>query len=109
VKLDIFDFLLTRDLSRGHILDFNPYMTKTDSLLFTYEELRDISESYQRPILRVIDSPSHPAAIKNAPVHQHNMIPFDAIDTSNGCNIEEFSDSWNKLVKEGFKDFESEG
>lgn len=82
-------------------------MQKTDSLLFTYEELRDLLESYQRPILRVIDSPSHPAAIKSTPAYQHNMIPFDTINVSNGCNIENFADSWNKLVVEGYKDSKS--
>lgn len=105
VSLDIFDFLLTRDLSKGHILDFNPYASKTDPLLFTYEELRDlIHPDTHLPVLRVIDSPSHPAAAANAPTHQHNMIPFEAVSMSNGLNIEEFADIWKDSVKESMKD-----
>ena len=102
---DIFDFLLTRDLSKGHIIDFNPYAPKTDPLLFTYEELRDLIRlGTHLPILRVIDSPSHPAAAANAPAHQHNMIPFEAVSMSNGLNIEEFADLWKDSLKESMKD-----
>jgi len=101
----IFDFLLTRDFSKGHIVDFNPYAPKTDPLLFTYEELRDLIRSeIHLPVLRVIDSPSHPAAAANAPAHQHNMIPFEAVSMSNGLNIEEFADLWKVSLKESMKD-----
>ncbi|KAI6168980.1 hypothetical protein EDD17DRAFT_1524187, partial [Pisolithus thermaeus] len=34
----VFDLLLTRDLSGGHVIDFNPRAPHTDPLLFTYEE-----------------------------------------------------------------------
>jgi hypothetical protein len=76
-------------------------MKKTDPLLFTYEELRDLTGQNHRPILRSIESPSHPAATKNAPAHQHNMIPFDAIRISHGCDIDEFADLWKESLKEG--------
>jgi len=100
-----FDFLLTRDLSKGHILDFNPYALKTDPLLFTYEELRDlINPGTRLPVLRVIDSPSHPAAAVNAPANQHNMIPFEAVSLSNGLDIEEFANVWKASLKESTKD-----
>jgi len=101
---DVFDFLLTRDLSRGHIVDFNPYAPKTDSLLFSYEELEELRQNSfnagSLPSLRVIDSPSHPAAASNAPAHQHNMIPFEAVRMSSGHDIEEFADLWKKSVQE---------
>jgi hypothetical protein len=79
-------------------------MEKTDPLLFTYEELRDISEIVgpnHRPILRTIDSPSHPTATRNAPAHQHNMIPFDAFSISNSRDINEFADLWKESLKDG--------
>lgn len=98
-----FDFLLTRDLVRGHIIDFNPYAPKTDPLLFTYEELHALYTSKRegpRPVLLVIDSASHPVAMRNAPAHQHNMIPFEAMSLGTGRDIEEFSDVWKESVKE---------
>ncbi|OCH85741.1 D123-domain-containing protein [Obba rivulosa] len=91
-----FDFLLTRDLSKGHIIDFNPYAPRTDPVLFTYEELHDRLLAHangpQDPELRVVDSPGHPAAIRNAPAHQHNMVPLEAFTMSSGRNVEEFAD-----------------
>jgi hypothetical protein len=125
---DIFDFLLTRDLSRGHIIDFNPYAPRTDSLLFTYEELTDIlrsrlaliSQSVNRsdiprengrhaeldglPEFRVIDSRSHPATTSNAPLHQHNMVPFEALSLSSGRDIEEFAAAWKNEIQESMKE-----
>ncbi|KAJ2935149.1 hypothetical protein H1R20_g1941, partial [Candolleomyces eurysporus] len=98
----IFDFLLTRDLTRGHILDFNPYAPRTDSLLFSYEELRDLAAAAppdRVPEFRYIDSPSHPAASRNAPTNQHNMVPYEAIELSSGKDIEEFAELWKTQVQ----------
>ncbi|KAJ7069833.1 D123-domain-containing protein [Mycena amicta] len=92
----IFDLLLTRDLARGHILDFNPYAPRTDSLLFTYDELHALNRHAPAPELRVIDSRAHPAATSNAPAHQHNMVPFEALSLSSGRDIEEFADVWRE-------------
>jgi hypothetical protein len=78
-------------------------MKRTDPLLFTYEELRDLYEiagQSRRPILRTIESPSHPAATNNVPVHQHNMIPFDAIRISQGLDIDEFAELWKESLKD---------
>ncbi|KAF5382611.1 hypothetical protein D9615_002969 [Tricholomella constricta] len=113
-----FDFLLTRDLSRGHILDFNPYAPRTDPLLFTYEELSELLDARTRadtslaslqqngehatsrlPELRVIDSWAHPAATSNAPAYQHNMVPFEALSLCNGRDIEEFAEIWKEELR----------
>jgi len=77
-------------------------MRKTDPLLFTYEELRDVLESLgpnHRPILRVINSRSHPAAVKNAPAQQHNMLPLDVIRMSSGQDMEAFTRAWQESVQ----------
>lgn len=99
--------LLTRDLTRFHIIDFNPYAPRTDSLLFTYEELSTLSAAATTtsslpaaiPTLRVIDSPAHPAANRNAPQHQHNMVPLEALTLSEGRNVKEFAAAWMEQVK----------
>lgn len=93
---DTFDILLTRDLSRAHILDFNPYAPRTDPLLFTYDELLAADDL---PQLRVIDSRTHPAAISTAPAHAHNMMPLEAISLSSGRDIQEFADLWQDEVR----------
>ncbi|KAJ7044071.1 D123-domain-containing protein [Mycena alexandri] len=100
-----FDFLLTRDLARGHIIDFNPYAPRTDPLLFTYDDLHTLSLSPAgAPDLRVIDSRSHPAATSNAPANQHNMIPFEALSLSSGRDIDEFSEAWKEGIEESLQE-----
>ncbi|KAN0087681.1 D123 domain containing protein [Tylopilus felleus] len=114
----VFDLLLTRDLSRGHILDFNPYALRTDPLLFSYEELRTLfiratrehqpsdtsTGSLELPELRVVDSPMHPAAARNTATHQHNMVPIEALSLGEGKSITEFSEIWRDEVKRAMQD-----
>ncbi|KAI6117330.1 hypothetical protein EV401DRAFT_2197733 [Pisolithus croceorrhizus] len=38
----VFDLLLTRDLSGGHVISFNAYAPHTDPLLLTYEEFHEV-------------------------------------------------------------------
>ena len=108
--VDIFDILLTRDLNRFHILDFNPYAPRTDPLLFNYDELRDllVGRSDVPPLLRVIDSPSHPAATRNAPAHQHNMVPLEALSISSGRGVMEFQKAWEEEVRKGMQESSDE-
>jgi D123 len=116
-QTDVFDLHLTRDLSSAHILDFNAYHSKTDPLLFTYGEILqllvsastsvapDLAPDFLRgqsfpPVLRTITSPSDPAASRNAPQYQHNAVPFDALQLSEGNDIATFSRRWQEeLVK----------
>ena len=110
--------LLTRDLSRFHIIDFNPYAPRTDSLLFTYEELATLFAAATTtssllptptPTLRVIDSPAHPAATRNAPQYQHNMVPLEALTLSEGRNMEEFAATWMEQVRQGAVESDEDG
>lgn len=104
--------LLTRDLARFHIIDFNPYAPRTDSLLFTYEELATLfaaAASTPAPTLRVIDSPAHPAATRNAPQYQHNMVPLEALTLSEGRNMEEFAAAWMEQVRRGAVESDEDG
>ncbi|KAG2123314.1 D123-domain-containing protein [Suillus cothurnatus] len=101
----IFDVLMTRDLSRGHVLDFNPYAPRTDPLLFTYEELSSVfTQELGTPELRIIDSPLHPVASRNAPTHQHNMLPIEALALSSGQDINDFSDLWKREIQQSMND-----
>ena len=114
---DTFDFLLTRDLAKGHIIDFNPYAPRTDSLLFEYDELLDLlteasygisSANGFQPVLKVVDSRSHPAASRNAPIHQHNMVPMEALALSGGRNVEEFAEIWQEQLRRSAVDEHSD-
>ncbi|KAG6333356.1 hypothetical protein ID866_5732 [Astraeus odoratus] len=113
----VFDLLLTRDLSQGHVLDFNPYAARTDPLLFTYEDLHELYSKAGRqdscehltmgaslPELRIVDSLQHPAASRNAPAHEHNRIPVEALSLSEGRNIAEFGEIWHDEVKRAMQE-----
>ncbi|KDQ20843.1 hypothetical protein BOTBODRAFT_151782 [Botryobasidium botryosum FD-172 SS1] len=101
----IFDILLTRDLSRAHIIDFNPYAPHTDPLLFTYPDLLALISTASTPaqeslpVLRVITSRAHPAAVRNAPANQHNMVPREALEMSAGRGVEEFREAWESEMR----------
>jgi D123 len=102
---DTFDILLTRDLTNAHILDFNPYAPRTDPLLFTYEDLLALrtGDKSALPQLRVIDSRCHPAANKNAPTHQHNMVPLEALSLSSGRGMEGFAEVLKEEIKKSME------
>ena len=97
----MFDILLTRDLSRAHVVDFNPYAPHTDPLLFTYEELNGIltDGSERLPVFKVVDSRAHPGASRNAPVHQHNMVPLEVLALSAGRTVTDFADVLEEEIK----------
>ena len=88
-------------------MDFNPYAPRTDALLFTYDELAALfsatasSPATPTPALRVVDSQGHPTATRNAPEHQHNMVPLEALTLSQGRNMEEFATAWVDQVRRG--------
>jgi len=60
-------------------------------------------------MLRVIDSPAHPAAVRNAPQHQHNMVPLEALTLSEGRSMEEFAATWMDQVRRGAVDSDEDG
>lgn len=73
---------------------------RTDPLLFTYDELHALLLARPpQPELRVVDSPSHPAATRNAPAHQHNMVPIEALAMSSGRDVLEFTNVWQDEVR----------
>lgn len=97
----------TFDLHVGEkiqIVDFGPYRESTDSLLFSYEELRDIFVAQSGPEFRVIDHPSHPAANRGVPTFGTNMLPVEMVEMSEGRTQEEFRAAWNEAVEAGFVD-----
>ncbi|KAG8719747.1 hypothetical protein FRC08_002107 [Ceratobasidium sp. 394] len=98
----VLDLLLTRDLSRAHVVDFNPYAPRTDPLLFEWSELAELHEQARAsdahsglqslsleertrgeqlpagtglPPLRIVTSPNQ----ATRPAYSHNMVPAEAL------------------------------
>ena len=115
---DTFDIVLTRDLQRANLIDFNPFAPRTDPLLFTYPDLRDIYASAIHPhasspgatshdtlpVFRVIQSRLHPRAARNAPQNSHNMVPREALEMSAGRNILDFQGTWTEELEKAMAD-----
>ncbi|KAF9506262.1 hypothetical protein BS47DRAFT_1374151 [Hydnum rufescens UP504] len=99
-----FDILLTRDLQRANLIDFNPYAPRTDPLLFT--STPPIPRCAP-PEFRVITSRTHPRATRNAPQHSHNMVPREALELSAGQNILDFQGAWAEELARAMADDET--
>lgn len=120
--LDIFDIVLNDTNTSCRLIDFNPYYPSSDPLLFTYEELHQIllqarlpppstnapttsvSPSLplgRLPLIRVIDSQSHPEANRGMPAFGTNMLPVEMIEMSQGRGVGEFKAAWDEVVRDG--------
>lgn len=97
-RADALDVYLTRDQSRTFIVDFNPYSSSTDPLLFTYPELGDLSTTTTEPVLRVIESESSAAGA--LPRYSHNRYPKDVVELSEGQSVAEFAKVWGEKLKD---------
>lgn len=88
-------------------MDFNPYASRTDPLLFSYEELHELLlkrlSGGADLELRVVDSPSHPFATRNAPAHQHNMVPLEALTLSSGRDVQSFAEALQEEIQKSMQ------
>lgn len=103
-------------------MDFNPYRPSTDPLLFTYPDLFDIlntalqplppsiaeagdakADRPRLPILRIIDSRSHPEVNRAAPSYGTNMMPVEMVEMSQGRSLHEFTAAWQEALAQGME------
>ncbi|TIC06692.1 midasin [Wallemia mellicola] len=70
------------------IVDFNVYALRTDSLLFSYEELQQAFQSNEL-LFKVIDTPSDPLA-QTGSYYASSAVPKDLIDASQGAYVAVF-------------------
>jgi len=104
----VFDFLLTRNIDSGHIIDFQPFAPKTDALLFSYEELEDLrrSDSQSLPEIRVVDGSTDPS--RTAPRDVHNRVPMEFLSLSAGQTVEDFTRMWQEQIQKATTDSDSD-
>jgi hypothetical protein len=123
-RIDIFDIVLNDSNTSCRLIDFNPYYPSSDPLLFTYEELHQIllkartppapigsgsnstgegSRLGRLPIIKVIDSASHPGANRGMPAFGTNMLPVEIVEMSQGRGVGEFKAAWDEVVRDGLE------
>ncbi|WFD33775.1 hypothetical protein MCUN1_000592 [Malassezia cuniculi] len=110
----MFDVHLNNSLGRAKLIDINPWLPRTDTLLWTYEELDEAAESAaadstassaadstaspakQPAPLRVISSRAQ--ASQSQPTYACNMVPADVKDVGEGKNVAEFARQWHDYL-----------
>lgn len=108
----VWDAYLTRDLSRVLIIDINPYLPRTDALLWDWieveEEAQNVLSNIQtssrqdRPLLRLVTSRAQ--TTQSFPTYANNMMPSDVVGLSQGRDIAEFARQFNEQIAEAALD-----
>lgn len=106
----VWDAYLTRDQSRVLIVDINPYLSRTDSLLWSWSEIDEEVERTTEngsdlnplPMLRLVTSRAQ--TTQSFPTYAHNMVPSDVMDIAQGCDIAQFAQDFNSSLAEAALD-----
>jgi hypothetical protein len=75
------DVYVAKQGQKSYIMDFNPFLTQTDSLLFEWSELETTTDYLG---LRLIASQME-ATQHTQPAYTSNRLPKDMFDLSNDC------------------------
>lgn len=90
-----YDVYLSRHLDRCFVIDVNPYLPRTDPLLWSFNELdAAAAEPAARVPLRVLTSPAQ--ASQALPTYSAHMVPADVVEMSEGQNIAAFAQRWHE-------------
>ena len=86
-------------------MDLNPWLDRTDTLLWTGDELEHVapsvgdhgSASGRLVPLRVLASQAE--ASQALPTYSAHMVPADVVELSHGQNVAEFAQQWTSHVQ----------
>ena len=103
----VVDVYLTRDLEGSFVIDLNPFLPRTDPLLWAFEELEECAEALRqdpaRPVpLRVLTSPAQASQLQ--PTYSANMVPADVVEIGSGQNVAEFAKEWQEQLATAMHD-----
>jgi hypothetical protein len=103
----VWDAYLTRDLQRCLIVDINPYIERTDSLLWEWDEIEALhAEDIKLPHLRIVTSRAH--TTQSFPTYAHNMMPADVFDLSHGADIANFAKNFHEQLAQAVVEKEAD-
>ena len=92
----VWDVYLTRHLDRAFVMDLNPWLPRTDTLLWTFDELRAAPALDPVP-LRVLTSAAQ--ATQALPTYSAHMVPADVVAMSQGQSIAAFAQQWSEQMQ----------
>ena len=95
----MFDVYHDDTLRRATLIDINPWLPRTDTLMWTYEELDNAAVNWSADAptpLRVIMSRAQ--ATQSQPTYSGNMVPADVMEVGAGRNVAEFAREWHNYL-----------
>ncbi|KAG1150679.1 hypothetical protein G6F37_001768 [Rhizopus arrhizus] len=105
----VFDVYVQRSNQKVYLMDFNPFCSTTDSILYDWQELETFDLDQKQADIRFIQSESEANILScNAPKFATNMVPKDVIDLSNGQSIAEFAEQFQKAMKQTEQDYSTD-
>ncbi len=90
----IFDIYIPRPFTKIFLIDINPFMKKTDGLLFSWDELLNPNLKYE---FRLVDEVNKSRFASTE--HSENKVPKDVVDASlTGEGIAELAEKWQQML-----------
>lgn len=104
----VFDVYVQQSNQKVFLMDFNPFCSTTDSILYDWEELATFDLDQKQAEIRLIESEQEANILScNAPKFSTNMVPKDVVDLSNGQSIAEFAEEFEKAMKKAEQGYDS--
>lgn len=105
-KSFVLDLYVPRPFNKVYLIDINPFARKTDSLLYSWNELATI-EAQDDYKLRLV--PKNNVGRFASKEHSENQVPKDVIDASlDPGAIKELAEQWTQLLKRQQDESDSE-
>lgn len=91
-----FDVYISKTLDKVYLVDIDPFARKTDSLLFTWNELATINE--ENPVFRLVEKENSGQFASKA--HSQNQVPKEVVDATIDANaLVELARKWEQLMR----------
>ncbi|KAI5965714.1 CDC123 [Candida pseudojiufengensis] len=93
----IIDIYIPRPFSKIYIIDINPFSRKSNSLLFTWNEL--LTKKFEKPEFRLINETNVGAFAKKQ--YSESQVPIDVVGATHDSEaLIELAREWDKLQKQ---------
>ncbi|KAG7753476.1 hypothetical protein KL911_002869 [Ogataea haglerorum] len=100
-----FDVYLPKPFTKVYLVDINPFARKTDSLLFTWNELATMAPHDDEVAVRLVTQ--HNSGRFATKAHSHNHVPRDVLDASmDSSKMVEMLQNWSAMLSKENEDTE---
>lgn len=100
----VFDIYIPRTRMRAHLIDMNPFASRTDPGLFEWREVLAMTEDQEVEIRLVKEEDRGIVGME----FSAQRVPRDVVDASQGKSVVEFAVQWEEMLRKGVQDPESD-